>query len=413
MKRSFPVIPTIITFIVLIILSFWVGLFLNKEAAIEVLQKTQVVDSRVVLDSKLPSKEALDFTELWEVWNVLQKKMYLEETVDPQKIMYGMIQGMVASIGDDYTVFLDPSETTDFEIAVNGKLSGIGAEIGRKHGIYYIAEVIKNTPAFKSGLKANDVIIEVDGKIAKDMEFKPLIESIRGEKGTVVTLKVIRPSTGDALTFEITRDDITVPSVDSKMIDGEIGYIELSQFSPRTADELKNAIDKLLGEGMKKLILDLRDNGGGYLDQAGHVVSAFIQEGNVIQRQYADGSRDSMPVSGRLLLDEKVPMAILINGYSASASEITAGTLQDYKRAIIVGETSFGKGTVQDTSRFRDGALIKYTISKWLTGEGNDIHKKGIVPDYEVKVEEKDNEEDTTEKPDIQLEKAIELLKKS
>ena len=212
----------------------------------------------------------------------------------------------------------------------------------------------------------------------------------------------MRPSLDENIDFNIIRDNIQIPAVEWEMKEDGIGYIELSQFSPRTYGELVSAIFALKEENMTKLILDLRDNGGGYLDQAMRVVSSFVKEGNVIQKEFSDKSRERVSVDGNVLLDN-IPMVILINYYSASASEITAGTLQDYGRAIIVGEKSFGKGTVQNTKIFEDGSMIKYTISKWLTGKGNDIHEIGITPDYEV-LNEKDSEED------LQMDKAIEIL---
>jgi len=391
---------TVISFIFISVISFFVGV--NMDDGLDFLDRTYVLDSMHVEDSKLPNKDLINFNSLWSVWNTLQKEMYVEDSVDPSDVEYGMIKGVVESIGDDYTVFFDPEETEDFQISVDGELSGIGAEIGKKNKLYYVVNTLKNAPAFNAGLKAEDIILKINNEDVSDMSFKDLIHNIRGEKGSTVVLKIMRPSLGENIDFNIVRDDIHVPAIEFSILEDGIGYIELLQFSPSTYTELVTAIDSLKEDAMSKLILDLRDNGGGYLDQAMRVVSSFIKEGNVIQKEFSDGSRERVPVDGKVLLED-IPMVILINGYSASASEITAGTLQDYGRAKLVGEISFGKGTVQNTKLFSDGSMIKYTISKWLTGKGNDIHEIGIVPDYEVL-----NEEDSEE--DLQLEKAIELL---
>lgn len=412
-KKGFPIVPSILLAIVFILGSFFVG-FKHGDQVIgmlggsqEVLERTNEVSSAGLVSSKIPPKEEIDMTFLWNVWDLLRKKMYVGTEIDKKEIMNGMIKGLVSGLQDDYTVFLDSSETANFHITVDGELEGIGAEISVRHGSYYIANVIKNSPAFQAGLKAEDMIVKVDDLEARDLEFQKLIESIRGPKGTKVKIFIARKTESKLQEFEITRDTIIVPSVEYSMKENSIGYVSLNQFQPETDKELKKALDDLKSQGMKKLIIDLRDNGGGYLNQAISVVSTFLPEGNVLQREYAGGKKEYIPVIGKPLLDPNIPIVILVNEYSASASEITAGTLQDYGRAKLVGVTTFGKGTVQETSEFPDGSSIKFTVSKWLTGKGNDINKKGVKPDVEVKQVE---EAEGVEPVDEQLNEALKML---
>lgn len=404
-KNIFSTIIRRVGFIVALILSFWLGM------NVQWLQQWYGVDSLAkksnapITETLLPPEEGFNMQEIWDVWDVLQQKMYVENKLPSTDAVYGMIKGLVDSIGDQHTVFLDPSETTDFHIAVDGEVSGIGAEIAVRGKEYYIADVLKNTPAFLSGVKPEDIITRVDNQKTDDMKYRDIVNAIRGPQRTEVVLEVFRPSLGESLTFHIIRDNITVPTVTFEMLDEGIGYVELSQFGPKTYTDMKAALEDLVSQGMKSLILDVRDNGGGYLDQAVHIVSSFIPYGNVIQTEYADGTRETLPVDGKVLISEDIPMVVLINEYSASASEITAGTLQDYKRATLVGVTSFGKGTVQTTVDFQDGSLLKYTISKWLTGEGHDINKKGVLPDIEIEMTHEEGVD-----TDPQLDKAKEIL---
>jgi len=411
-RKGLPVIPTFTISIVLIVSAFWGGTYLNvKQTEKWEAQNSSVVDTRNIIDSRLPAKDDLDFRNIWKIWNILQKEMYVAEEIEVEEVLYGMTKGMVDSIGDEYTSFFDPKETKNFHIEVDGKLSGIGAEIGMKQGIYKIVQVIKNTPAYNSGLKAEDIIVEVDDALTEDLDFRELIDAIRGKKGTNVHIKVVRKNEENFLEFDITRDDIKVPSVEWSMKTPEIAYISINRFGPTTYTEFKKAVGEVEQRGMKQLLVDLRDNGGGYMNQARDIVSGFIKEGNVLQEEFSDGQREYMAVTGNVIVDKDIPLVILINEFSASASEITAGTLQDYDRAVLVGTTSFGKGTVQRTQDFSDGSMIKYTISKWLTGKGRDINKIGIIPDHVVEMEETiiDNTNEDLEL-DTQLIRAMEIL---
>lgn len=375
---------------------------------------------------------AIDFNPFWTVWQKLATSYYDKSKIDQQKMLNGAISGMVQSLGDPFTLYLPPVQNNNFKEGLAGQFSGIGAELGMKDKDIIVISPLDGSPAERAGIKAGDIIAAVDNKSTSGWNLSQAVEKIRGTKGTQVVLTVIHKDNQKKTDIKITRDVITVKSVvmdirTARCLDGscslvakidtcqgdtctKYAYIRLSQFGDNTNQEwsalVKGLSEKINADkSVKGIVFDLRNNPGGYLTDAQFIASEFIKKGETIVLQ--DNGQTQEPLKAErdgLLLSPK--LIILINKGSASASEIVAGAMRDYKRAILVGETSFGKGTIQTAEDLGDGAGLHVTIAKWLTPTGIWVHQKGLTPDVEVKLDIKDLSRDT------QLEKAVfELLK--
>jgi len=314
----------------------------------------------------------------------------------------GIMKGLFQSL-DEYSDFLNKEEADEMLIETSGRLTGIGATIRTNNeGYLEIIKVHENSPAEKSKLKKGDIITRVDDKDIKGMTSSESVKLIRGEKGTKVKLKVLRAK--ETLNFEITRDEVIINPVSYEILDGNIGYLQLSEFSMNSYIKVKNALKAFDEKNVKKLIFDLRDNGGGLLSTALSITELFVPSGKILSERTNKGTskvyESKLPAS-------KYELVVLVNGNSASASEIFAGAVKDRKAGVLVGEKTFGKGVIQRLYPMQDGTILKYTYAEYLTPSGISIHKKGIEPDYVVKNEMKDGEV----VKDKQLEKAIELLK--
>lgn len=332
---------------------------------------------------------------LWDVYGRLIKFHPDASGVEDKEFVYGAIKGLTAAVGDPYTYFLTPEESNEFiHVDLNSELQGIGAELTEgEGGILTIAAVLPGTPAEKSGLLAGDVIYKIDNDIVNPgTSVYEAVKKIRGPKDTQVRLTILRKDAEEPLEFTITRAEIKVPSVDYEEKEGGVAYIRLNKFSESTLTELSSAVYKIILTSPKGLILDLRNNGGGYLDAAVEVTSAFQKEGVVVSVD--DKKRGNGPktyrVDGRAQLGD-VPMVVLINEQSASAAEIVAGALQDNKRAHLIGAPTYGKGSVQELENLPDGSSLRITIAKWFTPKGTNVEKTdtkpaGIVPDEVVPV---------------------------
>jgi carboxyl-terminal processing protease len=346
----------------------------------------------------------------------LVKSQYVDKNVDDNKLVYGAIKGMLASLDDPYTRFMEPTSYKEMRIRLRGSYSGIGIYIGMKDGALTVISPIPGTPAAKVGLKAKDKIITIDAKSTKDMSLEEAVSLIRGPKGSKVKLAIIRGSAKEPKDYLIERQNIVIKSTEFKMLTPEVAYIKFNTFEKQNAPyEVSKAIQEAKNKKAKGLIFDLRNNGGGLLDNSIQIGSMFIKSGAIVQTIDREGMREVKYSSGNVIWWQ--PMVVLINEASASASEILAGALQDHKVATLVGTKSFGKASVQTVRVLQDNSAVLLTIAKYLTPNGHDITKKGIVPDVVVEIPTKEAEakaelpEEDKEEKDIQLDKALEIIK--
>lgn len=334
--------------------------------------------------------ENMDLSLFWDVASRVNNEYVEADALKSDKALYGAIKGMVDSLGDSYTVFMDPEESKQFQQDLNGKLEGIGAELGIQDGNLIVISLLKKSPAEKSGLMPKDVIYKIDDSFTEDLSLFEAIMKIRGEKGTKVSLTVVREGDKEPHVLEITRDTINVESVTYEVINDSIAYISINQFSDSTAKELSAVISKLILDGADGVILDLRYNGGGYLDISVEILSEFVTgEQKVVSLKRRNQPDEDFTTSGHSRLAD-LPLVVLINQGSASASEIVAGAIQDLKRGFVIGEQSFGKGSVQEIIKLDGGASLRMTIAKWFTANGRDIHEVGLTPDMVIKLTRED-----------------------
>ncbi len=349
----------------------------------------------------------IDFSAFWEGWRLLKDDYLKGAEVKDQKLMYGAMDGLVKSLGDPNTNFFPPEDAKKFEQDVSGNFGGIGAEIGIKNEQLIVIAPLKDSPAEKIGLRAQDKILKIGDKITDDMRVDDAVKLIRGEIGTKVILTILRNGWEKSKEFTITRQAIQIPTLDYKMMESNIGYIRLRSFNENAPRLFFEASRDLLGKGVAGMVIDLRNNPGGFLEVAVNIAGWFFEKGTPVAiEEFRSDPKEVFRSSGNGAY-RPVPIAVLINGGSASASEILAGALQDNLGSKLVGEKSFGKGTVQELKRLHDGSSIKLTIAHWLTPKGNLIDKNGIKPDYEVKLTDKDIEAEK----DPQLDKALRVIK--
>jgi len=361
---------------------------------------------KVIVKQKLVSTETpvkykdVDFSKFWEAFQKIEEN-YIGE-IDYTKLVEGAIHGMISGLDDPFSVYMDKAELDDFNGEISGTFEGIGAEISAKNGSLVVVAPIEGSPAEKAGLKAGDIIRSIDSQIVDGMTVDEAINKIRGQKGTTVALTIARTGVEEPFEIKIKRDVINVKSVKYKLENG-IANIKILRFDQDTKKLLDDAANDMIKNNAKGLILDLRNDPGGYLDSAIDVTSEFVREGVVVVEEYKDGRKENSYATGEGKLFD-VPMVVLINGGSASASEIVAGAIRDHGRGKLIGEKTFGKGSVQEMQPLSKGGALKITMAKWLTPNGTAIDKNGLIPDIEVKWDEGDK--------DVQLEKALEELKK-
>ncbi len=359
-----------------------------------------------VIGQETQKPQEVDFSQFWEVWGELEEKFVDRAAIDRKKLVYGAIGGLVKALGDPYTVFLPPRETKLFREDVRGSFGGIGAEIGIRKEVLTIIAPLKGSPAERAGLKAADKILKINATTTADLSLEEAVSYIRGPIGTEVTLTISREDE-DTREVAITRETIVVPIIETSRKGDGIFSIHLLSFNGSSPLEFRRAIREFLIAGDKKLILDLRSNPGGFLDAAVDIASWFVPAGEVVAREKtADGSEVLYRSSGHRLLED-TPVVVLVDQGSASASEIVAGALRDARGAKLVGDKTFGKGSVQEVDDLSGGASLKITIAKWLTPKGTSINDKGLEPDIKVEVKK----EDTEAGKDPVLEKGIEVLK--
>ena len=358
------------------------------------------------ISNKTSKSANVDFGNFWNVWDKIVTTY--DGKIDYQKMIDGAINGMVASVGDPYTLYMTPEQTKSFDQELEGSINGIGAEVGIKDNKVIVISPISGSPAERAGIMANDIILTIDGTDTTGMDLGTAVSKIRGEVGTKVKLKIERA--GKQLDFEVTRAKVDTKSVIWSIKDNNIGYIEITRFDSNTTTLVKQAASEFKEKDVKGIIIDLRNNPGGYLDSAVEVSSEFIKSGLVVSEKSVerDNIQQKYYASGKgTLLDTSIPVVVITNGGSASASEIVAGAIQDNKRGILLGEKTFGKGSVQTVQSLADGSSIRITIAHWFTPNGKNISKEGIKPDVEIKM----TEDDIANQKDPQLDKSIEYIK--
>lgn len=362
---------------------------------------------------KLPSiRPDEELSLVRQVINIVEEK-YVEKT-KRDKLIQGAAAGVIESLNDPYSHYLDKKHFQMVEEETRGSYSGIGIYLGMKDRHPVVQSVIDGTPAFRAGLKSGDVIVEVDGKKTAGKSIDEVASMIRGEEGTTVTLTLARTGREGTFKVSIKRANIKIPNVESKLIENNIGYVKIRGFNQNTLTDTQNALSMLKEKGAKGFIIDLRGNPGGLLEQAVELASLFIEKGKIVSIRYRDKQEEiynaqRLTFDGQRINTFKEPLVVLVDGGSASASEIFAGAIKDYKRGVLVGEKTFGKGSVQDVVKLPNGDGILITIAKYFTPSGKSIHMKGIEPDVKVVSPETYTPGGTD---DIQLKKAIEVLKK-
>src|SRR3989338_3853852 len=350
---------------------------------------------------------------------ILVNKYVDEDKLDTKKLLYGAIQGMVDSIGDPYTVFFEPPESKKFQEEISGSFGGVGIEIGKREGVLTVIAPIKDTPAYKAGLKAGDKILRVDNAPTADLSIEEVVNLIRGKRGTPVVL-TISSNGADTRDVEIIRDTIKIPTVEWTMLESEekkVAYLQIFTFNQNVDSEFQKAAQEILKSEAERLIVDFRNNPGGLLDSAINIAGWFLDKGQVVTVEaFKDDSRNEFKSSGNGSL-KIYPTVILINGGSASASEIVAGALHDNRGVRLVGEKTFGKGSVQELESFKDGSSLKVTVAKWLTPNGISISDTGIEPDTKVELPKEEIEKGEfefelgTPGKDPQLDRALDKIK--
>lgn len=422
MNMKLKAIRNVIIILTLVVISFGSGFRMGEKNVNTNLPSPIYTDG-----SKLGDKVNVDLTLFWDVWSRLNRFYLDKKAIDPQKMVYGAISGMVASLGDPYTIFLSPAQNKEAKDDLGGQFEGIGIQLGIKEKKIVVVVPLKGTPAEKAGIKAGDTILKVDGKDVYNLPLPEVVSKIRGPKGSVVNLTVYRNESSSSADFKVNRDTINVASVEEEDLPvscenntcskvkekcaacDQIFYLKLSRFGDQTNDEWEKAVGEIVEKykqnpgKYKGLIFDLRNNPGGYLSGSVFITSEFLKDGTVVVQDSVKTGKTTYSVDRKgQLLD--IPMVVLINKWTASASEIVAGALAERGRAKLVGEVSFGKGSVQETQELVGGAGIHITIAKWLLPSGKWIHTIGVDPDVKV------INDDTKPEIDDQLNKAIEIL---
>lgn len=353
----------------------------------------------------------VDYSLLWRAIDIVSKKYIDRGNIDQEKVLYGAIQGAVSAAGDEYTQFFDPKTLADFKTELQGSFSGIGAEIGKKNNNIVIVAPLEGSPAEGAGILAKDIIIKVNGENVVDLSVDETVSKIRGPEGSEVTLNLYREGKPAAFDVKIVRQKIEIKSVKTsyKEVNGKkIGIITLSRFGDDTKDLFDAGVNEVNSKNISGLIVDLRNNPGGYLDTSVEIASDWLEKGKlVVKEEHSEKEATLFNSNGSNRLG-KYKTIVLINGGSASASEILAGALRDNNKATLLGEKSFGKGSVQELVPLSDNMAVKVTIAKWITPGGKNLNHDGLNPDIEVKI----SEEDIAAEKDPQLNRALEELVK-
>lgn len=362
-----------------------------------------------VKNTKLLDQDTVDKVD--ELTNYMD--LYYYEDYDVQDVQDGLLKGVVSGLGDKYSAYYTAEEYKEQQLSTSGTYYGIGAALAQDKDTMQvtITKIYEGTPSEEAGLKKDDVIVSADGTDATSMELTDFVKLIRGEEGTTVHLEIYRPSTEETLEFDVERKNVELPSVSSQMLENNIGYIQISEFQSKTAEQFESALSSLKDQGAQSLIVDVRGNGGGLVDSVVAILDDILPEGTVVYTEDKYGNRQDYTSSGDTYLD--MPIAVLVDQNSASASEIFAGAIKDYNYGTLIGTKTFGKGIVQTVFSLPEGDAIKITTAKYFTPDGNYIHGVGIEPDIELEYQFMGGENDEYSVDlDNQIQKAIEVLSK-
>jgi carboxyl-terminal processing protease len=352
----------------------------------------------------------VDFAPFWDAWNILNEESIFSQKSTDQEKVYGAIQGLAASFGDPYTAFFPPTEAEIFESDISGDFEGVGMEIGKRDGVLTVISPLKGSPAEKAGIRPGDKIIEINGTTTAEMTTDVAVTHIRGKGGTTVKLLLFREGDSEPLEISVVRAAIEIPTIETEKRKDGIFVIRLFSFTSKSPELFRGALREFVASDYKKLLLDLRGNPGGYLDAAVDMASWFLPAGAVVVKEdFGDkGEGTAHRSKGYDIFNKNLKFVILVDGGSASASEILAGALSEHGIAKLVGDKTFGKGSVQQLVPLTDNTFLKITVAEWLTPNGKSINENGLEPEFKVKV----TKEDIEKKRDPQLEKAIEVLTK-
>lgn len=388
--------------IVLALGFFLLGFFVNELAVPEV---EKVVGLQNPGEG---SPQGVSFEPFWKTWNVINDKFVDPDTVGTEDKLYGAISGLTRSLNDPYTVFLPPEDSEMFEADISGNFEGVGIEIGVRDGVLTVISPLRGTPADEAGVLAGDQIVQINGEPTATMTIDEAVKTIRGERGTDVVFTIVRESADEPVEISVTRDVIDIPTVMTTLRPDGIFVLELFNFNSPSTGLFKDALQEFVDSGSDKLILDLRNNPGGFLSAAIDVSSWFLPAGKVVViEDFGDDEKEKVHRSkGFDVFNENLKMVILVNEGSASASEIVAGALSEHGVATLVGAQTFGKGSVQELVPITDKTSLKITVARWLTPEGNSISEGGLMPEVQVPM----TIEDIEAGRDPQLEKAVEML---
>ncbi|MCO5184218.1 MAG: S41 family peptidase [Anaerolineae bacterium] len=353
------------------------------------------------ISADTPTSLRREFAPFWEVWSFVHEE-YFDQPLDNTDLVEGAIRGMLETLGDRNTIYLPPSEHQASEDRFNGQFQGIGTTIEMIDDRVVIVTPYEGSPAEMAGLRPGDVLVSADGTDLTGLDIAEVGALVRGPAGTVVVLEIDRD--GEIFTVDVTRDIIDVPSVRTELLDDGIGYVRINQFGDRTDEELNEQLPALIAQEPVGLVIDLRNNPGGGLNTVVDIAEQFIPEGVILTERFGDG-REVVFESDEGGLATAIPLAVLINEGSASASEVLAGALRDQGRGVLIGNTSFGKGTVQNNRTLSNGGGVRITIARWLTPDGEWVHETGLQPDFVVLFPEDDSAES-----DIQLQAAVDYL---
>ena len=388
--------------IIVVLASFSLGAYFGYENRPEV----EKVFSLLGKESEVVPGPEIDFSPFWKSWRTIEEKYVSSDGIDRQKMIWGSIEGLAQSLGDPYTMFFPPVENKTFEDEIRGDFEGVGMEIGMRKGILTVIAPLNGTPAHKAGIKSGDKIYKIGDETTSELTLNEAVQKIRGPKGSSVKLIILRNGEEATREISVARDIIQIPLIDTEKRDGGIFIIRLYSFSERSPQAFRSALREMVETGGDKLVIDLRNNPGGYLEAAVDIASWFLPPGKAVVRESFGKSGEKIHRSKGYDVLGDTPVAVLINNGSASASEIVAGALQDYGIAKLVGTKTFGKGSVQELVPITSNTSLKITIARWLTPNNRSISENGLEPDVVV-----EPAKDGDEAMDPQLDKAIEVVK--